>query len=187
MWRSLKQMILSVFNRSYECLCKYIFVELILWYFFCFITSVRNKVNLTNELKKSSSWWLQEMFSSSFYTVLRDKRVTHTPTSPILKITVALNGEKSSLAFYKAVIIRSYGERYLPDKRNKYDDIIVNSPNIVLKCSSCEWIWNWLFGWTEFCNENFNLTLLHITHSEKYMRTTKATGLNGLRSAKKRE
>ena len=80
------------------------------------------------------------MFSSSFYTVLRDKRVTHTPTSPILKITVALNGEKSSLAFYKAVIIRSYGERYLPDKRNRYDDMIVNSRSIVLKCSSCEWI-----------------------------------------------
>ena len=79
------------------------------------------------------------MFSSSFYTVCRGKRFTQVPTSPILKNTVALN-RKSSLAFYKAVIIRSYGERYLPDKRNKYDDIIVNSPNIVLKCSSCEWI-----------------------------------------------
>lgn len=183
MWCSLKQMILSVFNWSYECSCKYIFVELILWSFFWVIKSVTNKVNLTNELKKSSSWWFQEMFSTSLYTVLRDKRLTHAPTSPALKNTVAVNREKSSLAFYKAVIIRSYGERYLPDKRKKYDDVIVNSPSIVLKCSSCEWIWNWLFGWTEFCNENFNLTLSHITHSEKYMRT-KAAGLNGLRSAK---
>ena len=80
------------------------------------------------------------MFFSSFYTVLTGKRFTYAPTSLILKNTVALNREKSSLAFYKAVIIRSYGERYLPDKRNKYDDIIVNSPNIVWKCSSCEWI-----------------------------------------------
>ena len=36
-----------------------------------------------------------------------------------------------------------------------------------------------------FLNFNFNLTLLHITHYEKYMRTTEAGGLNGLRSAKK--
>lgn len=53
------------------------------------------------------------MFSSSFGTVLRNKRFTHAPKPPILKNTVALNREKSSLAFYKAVIIRSYGERYL--------------------------------------------------------------------------
>ena len=31
-----------------------------------------------------------------------------------------------------------------------------------------------------------NLTLLHVTRLEKYMRITKAVGLNGLRSAKKR-
>lgn len=80
------------------------------------------------------------MFSSFFYTVLRGERFTYVPTSPILKNTVALNREKSSLAFYKAVIIRSYGERYLPDKRKKYGDMIVNFPSIVLKCSSCEWI-----------------------------------------------
>ena len=80
------------------------------------------------------------MFSSSFNTVLRGKRFIYAPTSPILKNTVALSREKISCAFYKAVVIRCYGERYLPDKRNKYDDIIVNSPSIVLKCSSCEWI-----------------------------------------------
>ena len=80
------------------------------------------------------------MFFNSFYTVLRGKRFTYAPTSPILKNAVVLNREKSSLAFYEAVIRRSYGERYLPDKRNKYDDIIVNSPSIVLKCSSREWI-----------------------------------------------
>ena len=80
------------------------------------------------------------MFSSSFNTVLRGNRFTYAPTSPILKNTVALSREKSSCAFYKAVIIRSYVERYLPDKRNRYDDMIVNSRSIVLKCSSCEWL-----------------------------------------------
>ena len=32
------------------------------------------------------------------------------------------------------------------------------------------------------CSIALTLTLLHITHSEKYMRKTKAGGLNGLRN-----
>ena len=156
MWCSLKQMILSVFNRSYECSCKYIFVELILWYFFGFIKSVTNKVNLTNELKNLPVGDFRKWFQSSFYTVLRGKCFIYAPTSPI-KMQLCWT-EKKVISILENCYRKELRWDVCPGWAKKYDDVIVNSPSIVLKCSSCEWIWNWLFGWTEFCNENFNVT-----------------------------
>ena len=49
------------------------------------------------------------------------------------------------------------------------------------------WNYNRIYLFRTVCFIFLKKTLLHITHSEKYMRTTKAGGLNGLRPAEKRE